>query len=304
MTTAPTAPEFAAHFSMLIQATGKTQRQIARETQVPASSVNRLCKNGVGSEENICTVLDHLHLKRRRKLEMLADRRAELLEGPAKAAWEKFRYAFLDENEYLRELCPFPVERAYACAYLGIKLSEVVDLATKHGMPNIRDLQSVDPWKSAALRAAFQKRFGKKATEDVLARKCRPYPPVLILDSEKQVDPAGYVNLIRCNGRLIFGLPHLVIADYTFEEHGSIEAHRNTGGVEFLYSLNGTFELAYAGQVYPTTLAPRELVLVFDANKKHAVKLSEGNGGRLLMIRYYPNKREVVPGRPRRRGKR
>lgn len=303
MTTTQTAPRFAEQLSRLIQETGKTQRQVARETEVPASLVNRLCKDGTGSEENICILLDHLQMKRRRKLEMLADRRAELSTGLAKEAWDRFRYAFVNEDEYLQELCPLPEDRARACAWLGIKLSEVVDLAVKHGIRNIRDMRSIDPWKFAALREAFQKKFGEEATDVVLARKCKRYPPVLVLDFEKQVDPAGYVTLDKCDGRLIFGMPHLVVGDYTFREQGRINTHRNTGGVEFLYSLEGTFQLTYAGQVYPITLVPHESVFIFDANEKHSIKLAQGDKGRLLMIRYYPQKREVLPGRPRRRGK-
>lgn len=303
MTTRQTAPRFAEQFSRLIQQTGKTQRQVAHETGVPASLVNRLCKDGTGSEDNICIILDHLQMKKRRTVEMLTDRRAELSTGLAKKVWGGFRYAFLDEGEYLQELCPLPEDRACACAWLGIKLSKVVELALANGLKNIRDMRSIDPWKFIALRDAFQKEFGEEATKVVLAKECKRYPPVLVLDFEKQVDPAGYVTLDNCDGKLVFGMPHLVVGDYTFGKQGRINTHRNTGGVEFLYSLEGTFQLTYAGQVYPITLVPHDSVFIFDANEKHSIKLIEGMTGRLLMIRYYPQKREVVPGRPRRRGK-
>ena len=102
------APGFAKKFSNILRDYGKTQRQIAIECEISSSAINRLCKDGVGSENHICIVLNKFSLKRRRIVEILADRRAELSDEPAKSIWKNFRYAFLDEDEYIGEICPFP----------------------------------------------------------------------------------------------------------------------------------------------------------------------------------------------------
>lgn len=71
-------------------------------------------------------------------------------------------------------------------------------------------------------------------------------------------------------------------------------------GVEFLYSIEGIFELEYNGAPYPVYLAPYGPVFVFDAHRMHSIRLSKGGTGKLLRIRYYPQNRVVLPGSPRR----
>jgi predicted XRE-type DNA-binding protein len=300
MESKPRALVFAAELALLIKNRGMKQRQIASELHIPSSVVNRLCKSGVGSEDNICLILERLGLKKRRIDEQLADRRAELSRGKAHEAWKGFRYAFRDENEYLAETCPFPFERAFACTHLGIPINEVVDLAKSHGIKNIQDLREVNPWEFIKFAEAFCNRFGDKAKEIVLAEKCEIYPPVFLFDFAAQKDAADYVNLTNCKGKLLFGLPHLVIGDYEFSKSGEIGSHRNTGGVELLYSLEGTFELTCQGLVCQTMLTSGSM-LVFDARKRHSIRLIVGEKGRLLMARYDPRRKEVRPGRPPRR---
>jgi quercetin dioxygenase-like cupin family protein len=277
-----------------------TQRQIADELGIPSSVVNRLCKSGVGSEDNICIILERLGLKKRRINELLADRRAELSKGKARETWRGFRYAYRDENEYLAETCPFPFERAYACTHLGIPISEIVDLAISYGIKNIQDLREVNPWEFIKFVEAFRNRFGDKAKEVVLAEKCEKFPPVFLFDFAAQKDAADYLDLTKCKGKVLFGLPHLVIGDYEFCKSGEIGSHRNTGGVELLYSLEGIFELTCQGLVCQTVLKPGSM-LVFDARKRHSIRLVGGEKGRLLMARYDPKRKHPQPGRPRRR---
>jgi len=303
MTAEHRASQFAAGLASLIEERGMKQRQLAEELGIPPSAVNRLCKTGVGSEDNICLILERLGLKRRRIVERLTDRRAELSKGKAREMWRNFRYAFLKESEYLAEVCPFPFERAYACTQLGIPVRKVVELAKNHGISSIRDLRDVNPWEFVRFVDAFADRFGKEAGRIVLAQKCERFPPVLLLDSCDQRDAGDYVRLMKCSGRLIFGLPHLVIGDYKFSESGEIGAHRNTGGVELVYSLDGTFELTCQGLVCKTKLTPGDSILVFNARKRHSIRLVGGKKGRLVMARYDPKRREIKPGRPR-RGKR
>ena len=69
---------FAKKFRNILEDHSKTQRQIANECAVSSSAINRLCKDGTGSENHICLVLKKFNLKRRRIVEILTDRRAEL----------------------------------------------------------------------------------------------------------------------------------------------------------------------------------------------------------------------------------
>jgi transcriptional regulator with XRE-family HTH domain len=295
-----TAPAFASRLRDLIRKQEKSQRQIANECNISSSAVNRLCKDGVGSDKHICIILDRLNLKRRRILEMLADRRAELSEGIAQSVWRDFKYAYLDEDEYLTDVCTFPLDRAFACTYLGIRIREVIELAKSYGISNVEDLRKIDPWKFAEFVRAFEKKYGKDKRKAVLARECKPYAPVLLLDFKKKVNAVDCLKLRKCKGNLLFGLSHLVIGDYEFFEGGQIEAGEGTGGVELVYSLEGDFELKYQETVYPTKLRPNGSIFVFDGRKKHTIRLAEGNRGRLIVAMYYPKEREVLPDRLRR----
>lgn len=301
MASKPTAPEFAARLAQLIQERGMTQRKVADELDIPSSAVNRLCKSGNGSEENICLIFERLGLKRRRIVEHLTDRRAELSRGKAREAWRSFRYAFLDEDEYLAETCPFPFERAFACTHLGIPISEVVELAKSHGIENIQDLREVNPWKFMEFVRAFQNKFGESARKAVLAKRCEGFPPVLLFSFKEKRDAAEYIDLKNCDGKVLFGLPHLVISDYRFGERGTIGSHHHHGGIELLYSLEGIFELTCQGLRCGTKLTPRGSILVFDARKEHSIRLAEGDKGRLVIARYDPKRRELKPGSHRRR---
>jgi transcriptional regulator with XRE-family HTH domain/quercetin dioxygenase-like cupin family protein len=293
------AKNFAKKFGDLLKDFGKTQRQIADECGISASVINRLCKDGTGSESHICIVLQKFDIKRRRIVEILTDRRAELSDEPAKTVWQNFRYAFVDEDEYLRDICPFPLERAYACTQFGIHILDVVQLALKCGISKITDASDINANKLMRFMSEFEEQFGREARKAVFSPRCGAYPPALLLDFKHQIDASDHVELIHCRGQLLFGLPHLIVGNYTFTEHGEITRHRNTGGIEFLYSLEGDFELTCGQTTYSTTLKPGQMIFVLDARKSHKIKLIGGKPGRLLMIRYYPQKKELTPGKKR-----
>lgn len=294
------APQFATRLRKLIRSWAGSQRELALETRIPVSSLNRLCNHGLGSENHICVLLDKLDVKRPRLMTLLLDRRAELSEGKAREVWKGLTYTFFNEDEYLAETCPFLLQRAYACTHLGIPIGDVVALAKRHHIPNMEYLEKVDLWKIVHFVTAFEKEFGKDAKDLVLGEKCEAFPPVLLFGSKKQIDAADYLRLTNCKGRLFFGLPHLVIGDYKFMERGEVKAHKNTGGVELLYSFQGIFELVHRGIVCQTKLVPGHSLLLYDARRSHAVRLAKGKRGRLLMVRYDPKRRELQPGRPRR----
>lgn len=295
------APIFAKSFSNILKEHGKTQRQIAGDCNISPSAINRLCKDGVGSDGHICTILETFNLKRRRIIEMLADRNAELSDEPAKSYWKDFRYAFLDEDEYLREICPFPLERAYACSHYGIHILEIVDLAKECGITDIANKSNVNFLKLINFMNKFEENFGADARKGVLLPECKFYPPVLLLDFTDQEDASNYLELVECKGKLLFGLPHLIVGNYTFKENGIIGKHRNTGGIEFLYSLEGDFELTCENTTYNTMLTPGQTIFLLDARKEHCIKLAKGKSGRLIMVRYYPNKRNLRPGKGRKK---
>jgi transcriptional regulator with XRE-family HTH domain/quercetin dioxygenase-like cupin family protein len=296
-TVTKTARNFAKRFCDILEEFGKTQRQVADECGISSSAINRFCKDGTGSESHICIVLQKFNFKRRRIVEILADRRAELSDEPAKTVWKNFRYAFLNEDEYLNEICPFPLDRAYACTHFGIHILEVAALAKECGISKISETRELSMMKLLGFFRAFEEKFGREQANVVLATHCEPYPPVLLLDFKQQVPVPKHPKLINCKGDLLFGLPHLVIGNYTFMENGEISKHRNSGGIEFLYSLEGNFELTYSDITYTAKLAPGQTVFVLDARKSHAIKLAKGKTGRLFMVRYYPDRRDVEPGK-------
>ena len=106
-------PKFAEQLRKYVRSWNGTQRELSRETGIPVSSLNRLCNYGLGSEDNICIILDRLGLGRRMILKLLIDRRVELSSSIAGEVWKSFEYGFLSEEEYLAETCQFPLQRAY-----------------------------------------------------------------------------------------------------------------------------------------------------------------------------------------------
>ncbi|HEM49183.1 MAG TPA: cupin domain-containing protein [Caldithrix sp.] len=301
MQTHKTAPDFAKKFRTILEKNRKTQRQIAVEFDISTSAINRLCKEGIGTENHICAILTKFNLKRRRIIELLTDRRAELCDGPAREIWKNFRYAFLDEDEYLKELSPFPLDRAYASTHLGIHIRDVLSLAEQCGIDNISESDEIDLQKFMGFINAFEDKYGTDARKAVFASKCSAFPPVLLMDFSKAVDVADYIKIDGCVGQALFGLPHMVLCNYAFEKGGSIGPHRNSGGIEFLWSLSGTFELTYSNITYAVKLNPGSSLYVLDARKRHAIKLIGGDSGRLLMVRFYPQHRDVKPGKAMRR---
>ena len=292
------APAFALDFRVILQKSGLTQKVIAAETGINSTAVNRLCRHGIGREHHISDILGFLGLQRKEIEKILKERRAEISEGSAREIWQGSEQAFVNVEDYLRDTCPIPLERAYCSTYHGIPIGRIVALAKDAGIPDLDNLRVVDPWKFKEFFDALEGEFGKKKAEDLMARKPgrNKFPPVILLDLEQEERAEEYVELTRCSGRLIFDLPHLVLGRYTFEKDGRIGKHRNSGGIEFLYSQEGMYELTYAGTPYPVELKPGASILMFDARKNHEIALVQGDGGCLLMARFYPAKRRLKPG--------
>lgn len=274
------------------------QRQIALQLGIPVSAFNKLRNKGIGSEEHICLILDYfLKIRRRRIQEMLAARRAELSEGKAAEIWNNFKYAFIDEDEYLAELCPIPMERAFACTHCGVAIKEIVELAKKNGINHIGGLKCIDIWKFRDFYDSVMQKFGPENAKAILSQKCEKFPPALLFEFSEEEDACNYVNLFNCKGKLLFGLPHIIFGDYIFTAGGVIKNHINNGGVEILYSLEGTYELTCDGKTSSALLEACSALLIYDARVNHEIKLVNFDKGRLLMVRYYPTKRFLKPGK-------
>jgi len=294
------APEFAKKFASLIEERLQTTRRaVAATLEMDPAAVNRLCTTGKGSEENICRILTHMNLKPRRILEILADRRAELSTGEARALWKNFRYAFPSNREYMAELCPFPLERVCACTRAGISIRHIVDLARKIRIRHIEDLTELKPWQIVQLYEALANDYSPAEAKAVFSRKTQANTPLFAhLDTFQQRDAADYAILKGdCSGKLLFGIPHVVVAFYTFQAGGEVERHCHSGGVEFLYSEEGVFEIEYKRIRYPLPLTADGSVIVLDAKGSHSIRLSPTEKiGRLLVVRYDPRRRDLGPG--------
>lgn len=296
--TTQSAPEFAKKFaSMIKERLRTTRRGLASTLKMDPAAVSRLCTTGAGSEDNICKVLKHMHLKRRRILEILADRRAEKCKGAAHEIWKDFRYAFPNVRDYMAELCPFPLDRVCACSYAGISIRHIVDIARKARIGSIEDLTELKSWQTVALYGALAEEYGPAKAKAVFSQKTKMNTPLVVhLDIFQQRNASDYAILKNCRGTLLFGIPHVVLTHYVFGAGGEVEKHFHTGGVEFLYSEEGTFELEYKGVRYPGQLHNDGSVIVLYGRKYHSIRLATGEHGRLLVVRYDPRRRSLPPG--------
>jgi transcriptional regulator with XRE-family HTH domain len=292
------APEFAGWLRRALAKANTTQRQIAKASGVSPSVVNRLCATGVGTDEHVCKILQELNLPRRRALEQVTARKAELAKDEAeKEVWAKFMYPYLDEDECMGDLCGgnASLDRARACTRAGIRLGDVLQLAAKCGLSNLQDINSLDPWKLAEFLAAFERQFGRDKRDAVLAKDCGEQPHILLYDFPQSVDAADYLELTACTGTLLFGLPHMVIGRYEFSKGGQVEAVNMARGVEMAYSVKGSFTITYRNELCPMALTPPKSMFVFDARGPHVIRLTEGEPGFLVTVLYHPAKRDLAP---------
>ena len=292
------APEFAKRLASLIEKCfDGTRRGLATTLKMDPAAVHRLCTTGAGSEDNICIILGHLHLKRRRIVEILAARRAELSTGKAREIWEDFCYAFPNSHEYMTELCPFPLDRVCACSYAGISIQYILDLARATNVEHVDDLAKLKTHQAIRLYDALAQEYGSEKAKIVFSPETdRRIPFLAHLDTFQEYDAGDYTELTNCDGKSLFGIPHVVLTRYTFGAGGEVGTHRHAGGVEFLYSEKGSFELEYKGIRYPRLLADDGSVIVLDGRKSHSIKLAKGKSGRLLVVRYDPRRRSLRPG--------
>ncbi len=119
--------------------------------------------------------------------------------------------------------------------------------------------------------------------------------PVLHLDWFETRYASEFIDLDKCDAQLLFGIPHMVLGTDQFEPNGKMKAHKHRHGIEYLYAIDGKYELKYDDRLYPTKLEPNGAIFLFSAKKHHEVTLVEGDYGHLMMARYYPKLRWPKP---------
>lgn len=283
--------------SLIKQRSQMSLRGIARILSMDPAAVHRLCTTGAGSEDNICTILKYLELKPRRIREFLAARRAELSEGDAKEIWKDFCYAFPNDREYMEELCPFPLEQVCACTRAGIPLQYILDLAQKEGIRHVEDLTKIKAPDAVKLYHALSTAYKSADVTMAFSQKVpKNIPLVAHLDVFEQHNAAERAILHGCTGTSLFGIPHVVLTHYVFQANGKVERHTHVGGVEFIYSEEGAFELECKSFRYPRLLEEDGSVIVLHGRTYHSIRLAKGQYGRLLVVRYDPRRRYLPPG--------
>jgi quercetin dioxygenase-like cupin family protein len=294
-----TAPVFAKRLSSLIEEQARrSKRGMASTAGVDPGAVHHLCTTGAGSDDTLCKLLKPMKLKRRRVLEILASRHAELCDGEAREMWRNFRYAFLNAHEYMAEICPLPLDKAYACSHAGVSIKRVVELARLVGIQKPEDVTKLTLAQANDLFHVVADEYGSNIAKILFSgsRRDGKVPKVLYVDTFQQLDAGEYLHLHKCRGKLLCGIPHVMVAFFEFEPTGRIGEHFHAGGVEFLYSQEGTFELIYRGAKYPRELTNDGSVILLEANRLHLVRHVAGQPARLLVVRYDPQRRSLPPG--------
>ena len=210
---------------------------------------------------------------------------------------ERFPLCVPKCREYMGELCPFPLDAACSSTYAGISIQYIVDLATKAKIKHIDDLANLKPDQLVSLYAALAQKYGSAKAKTIFSQKVDKHIPLMMhLDIFQYRDAADYTVLSRCDGKSLFGIPHVVLTHYVFDAGGEVGAHRHAGGVEFLHSFEGSFQIEYKGIQYPRLLDNDGSVIAFDSRKHHSIRLAMGDRGHLLVVRYDPRRRNLPPG--------
>ena len=289
----PIAPEFIAKLQAYIKEKGLSQKNLADKTKLSLTTINRIVKYGYGNIDQIASVLNAIELPQNVKFNLLVKHEAEICRGPAKDILQHGLHLYRSTDEYLADFCPVPLERAYAAAFYGISYKDIIALAKECGVVDLR--APGDTWYILKFAAAFEKKFGKEPYQAILGKQIsRNFPHVLQMDFDKIGSASNYVKVINGDGKIIFDVPHVVLSYYNIRKSGSIESHSHKGGLEFACSLENRFRLIYEGKEYPRLMTPDGPILIYDAHKKHSIKLEEADdNGKLVIIRFYPDKKKL-----------
>ncbi|HBG25837.1 MAG: hypothetical protein A2Y10_08360 [Planctomycetes bacterium GWF2_41_51] len=287
------ALEFASKLQQLLREKDCSQKSLHDKTGLSLTTVNRIVKGGYGDIDHVAKILNALDLPHNFKFNLLVHKVADIAEGPAKEILKYGLHLYRSPKEYLTDFCPIPLERAYAAALHGISYKDILILAEECGLKSHLS-SSFKAWDIISFGEKFRNKFGPEAFNTILARQVpQDFPPVLQMDFIK-VDPASkYIEVINGEGKIIFDVPHIVLAHYNFRKSGKIAAHEHKGGIEFVYSLEGAFRLIYENKPYPKLMTADGPIFIYDATHQHSIKLENGNAGRLIIVRFYPDRKKL-----------
>lgn len=285
-------------FAEVIKQSGKTQAQISAETGVHQSSISKLVKKGKGSLEHVINILEILKISPKHAYNIVIDWLIETAQTPYQSAfWACSKNKHLNEEFYLQELSPCEPWRAYACTALYVKIRDVLNIAKEFGIKDIENIEKIKSQNLLAFYMKFVEKFGAEAAEEILSLTPKiDYPPIICLDYSESRKASEYVKIEGGDGVANFGIPHLVISKYSFGDNGGkISKHRHKYGIEFVLSIQGTFEITYEGKKFNIKLTPESSIYLYDARRDHEIELVSQGQGVLIIARYCPTIRNPAP---------
>jgi transcriptional regulator with XRE-family HTH domain len=287
------APEFARQFREKLSKKGITQKKLHDLTGISLSNINRIVKDGYGNLNEIGMLVNATGLPQNEKFNLLVRRTEEVSEGPAKEILKHGLHLYRTPDEYLTDACPVPLNRAYAAAYFGISYQEVKAIAEKFGIKDINKPNLTNSWDILDFLDEFKEKYSKEAAQAILkGDSSRKYPSVLQMNFNKEL-ASKYVEITNGTGSIIFDVPHVVLTYYKLGKGGKIGEHSHKGGIEFAYSLEGEFKLIYEKTEYPKSMTKDGPIYIYDARKDHSIELKGCVPGKLVIIRFYPDKRKL-----------
>lgn len=285
------APYFAAELRKFIRQEGNRQRKLAMKLGVSTSTLNRLLKHGIGSDDQVAVVLNKLNLKHRVILNMLIKRRAELSEGVAREIWNNYGSRYEDEEEMLRDIAPCPLNLANAAARLGSSAQEICKNTSAAGIHNVEDREALS-FEYNSMIDKFIRSNHPRLGGFIQQSNDGKSDPLFFLDF-KDGDASEYTDTSKCNGTLFLGFPHVLLGMYNFETGGTLRIPGKIGGMECLLSIRGEFRIAYKGIHYSGVLSSKN-ICVLDGRHDHTISFGGAGDGLLQIWKIYPSKRDIT----------
>jgi len=288
------APDFAGKFREELKKRGISQKKLHDLTGISLSNVNRIVKDGYGNFDEVGAVVDAVGLPQNVKFNLLVGRIAELSKGPAKQILRHGLHLYRTIEDYLKDACPVPLKSAYAAAYFGISFQNVRAIAEKFGIKDINKPNLANAWNILDFLDEFKNIYGEEAAEAILKyNSSRNYPPVLQMSFHNIEPVSKYLKITNGEGFIVFDVPHIVLTYYNFREGGKVSEHTHNGGIEFVYGLEGEFRLIYEKNEYPSLMTKDGPIFIYDGSNDHSIELIGCKPGKLVIIRFYPDKKKL-----------
>ena len=283
--------------AQLIKNSGKTQAQIARETKLDPAIISRLVAKNDGKTRYLLKILFCLGVKPAEAYRIAMDRRIELSprDSYERAVYEHSVRAHLSESEYMADLIGFEPWRAFAATYHGIAFTEIDKITKESGIQDVKQLYQLSATDFITIFRKLADRYSYDFASEITAEEpTEDYPPILCMKFTEAHDVKKHLPLKNCDGMVFFGIPHVIISKYTFGAEGEIPEHSHHYGIEFVYAVEGNYEITYSEKRYKILL-DADTVYIYDATKAHKINLIKGNPGGLFIIRYCTTKKYLMP---------